>query len=103
MHFLVGVCCKVLSIAAYEDTSAKSLHEHHIEAKDTGIKSAFLVFALIHPYLLQAVAMSGTNNESQAPSSAFLFPAPFSSLSLQIANAGVAWPFSSSVLVPPSG
>lgn len=67
MHFLVGVLQG--SAAAHEDTSAKSLREHHMEAKDTGIKSAFQVFTLIHPYLLQDVAKSGTNNESKAPSS----------------------------------
>lgn len=80
MHFLVGVLQG--SAAAHEDTSAKSLHEHHIEAKDTGIKPAFQVFALIHPYLLQDVAKSGTNNESQAPSR-LLLPTPSSSHSLQ--------------------
>ena len=81
MHFLVGVLQG--SAAAHEDTSAKSLHEHHIEAKDTGIKSAFQVFALIHPYLLQDVVMSGTNNESQAPPST---SAPYSFLKPQSAE-----------------
>lgn len=75
MHFLVGVLQG--SVAAHEIP----LHEHHLEAKDTGIKSAFEVFTLIHPYLLLDVATSGTNNESQAPSSA-----PYSFLKPQSAD-----------------